>query len=124
MYIPQIPNKFVTLYRDIHGPTLYDEEAAREFVFALSLEERQRLLAELHKFTGAQSSGKLLPLHQLGFLYFTNCLSISLCFSLSLSWDAFVWVCIMWLSAVDRYLYTYSKWPVCLILCYFKSLKA
>ena len=75
----------MTLYRDIHGPTLYDEEAAREFVFALSLEERQRLLAELHKFTGAQSSGKLLPLQQLGFLYFTNCLSISLCLSVSLS---------------------------------------
>ena len=48
----------MTLYRDIHGPTLYDEEAAREFVFALSHEERERLLVELHKFTGAQSSGK------------------------------------------------------------------
>ena len=48
----------MTLYRDIHGPTLYDEEAAREFVFALSHEERERLLVELHKFTGAQNSGE------------------------------------------------------------------
>ncbi|XP_076462839.1 transmembrane protein 65-like isoform X2 [Babylonia areolata] len=85
-----VPNKFVTMYRDIHGPKLYDEAAAREFVFALSQEEREHLLTELHKFTGAkssESSGKptasqlrLVCLHQalpfIGFGFLDNFLMI------------------------------------------------
>lgn len=54
----QVPNKFVTMYRDIHGPALLDDEAAREFVFALNHKEREHLFAELQKFTGALGSGK------------------------------------------------------------------
>ncbi|KAL8562320.1 hypothetical protein ACOMHN_037276 [Nucella lapillus] len=78
------------MYRDIHGPTLYDEEAAREFVFALGQEERDRLLNELHKFSGAKTSDssskptttqlRLVCLHQalpfIGFGFLDNFLMI------------------------------------------------
>ena len=69
----------MTLYRDIHGPTLYDEEAAREFVFALSHEERERLLVELHKFTGAQSSGKCVCVCACAHMRACECESVCVC---------------------------------------------
>ncbi|KAL8596175.1 hypothetical protein ACOMHN_021215 [Nucella lapillus] len=86
----QVPNKLVTMYRDIHGPLLHDEEAAREFVFALNNEERDRLIMELTKFIDAQGSDmmtkpspaqlRLVCLHQtlpfIGFGFLDNFLMI------------------------------------------------
>ncbi|XP_076441492.1 transmembrane protein 65-like [Babylonia areolata] len=84
----QVPNKFVTMYRDIHR--LHDEEAAREFVFALNHQERERLMAELINFQDSQGENnmskpssaqlRLVCLHQalpfIGFGFLDNFLMI------------------------------------------------
>ena len=55
----QVPNPFVEKFRKVHGSVvLPDAESAREFVYALSNDERERLLSELHKFDALSSSGK------------------------------------------------------------------
>lgn len=56
-----VPNKYIKLYRDIHGPVLYHGEAAREFIFALSHEERASLLGELNSFVSAQQTEPMEP---------------------------------------------------------------
>jgi hypothetical protein len=58
MVVFQKPNKYVYMYRDIHGPSLHNDESAREFVYALSQTERGRLTAELQKFIAAESTGE------------------------------------------------------------------
>ncbi|XP_025110404.1 transmembrane protein 65-like isoform X2 [Pomacea canaliculata] len=86
----QVPNKYVTMYRDIHGPSLHDDEAAREFVFALNSKEREHLLAQLQTFAIAQSTDstgsptseqlRLVALHQalpfIGFGFLDNLIMI------------------------------------------------
>lgn len=85
------PNRFVYMYRDIHGPVaLHDQQAAREFVYALNQEERDRLIMELQTFQDSQKTDspvqptteqlRLVFLHQalpfIGFGFLDNFLMI------------------------------------------------
>lgn len=43
-------NRYTTVYRDLHGPSIEDPGAARDFIYALKPSERSLLYNELRSF--------------------------------------------------------------------------